>query len=621
MTDYDVSKLGQESKENLKLEWVYGYRGRDCRNNLYQLPTGELVYFTAAVVVLYNVQEHMQRHYLGHNDDVKCLAIHPDKITIATGQVAGHDRKEGRGKKEATEMLPHIRIWDSVSLNTLHVIGLGDFERAVACVAFSKADGGNFLAAIDEANEHVISLWEWNKGDKGHKITETKSSTDPVLVVDFHPLDKNALVTCGKSHLAFWTLETGTLTKKMGIFDKYDKPKFVTCLAFAESGDLVTGDSNGNLLVWGRGNNRISQAVTGAHEGGIFSICIMKDGTLLTGGKDRCLVQWSSDYQRTGVEYEIPEQFGSVRMLSQGRGNMVIVGTTRNCILQGSLHLKFNPIVQGHMDELWGLASHPNQNQFVTCGYDRLLYLWDTLSHSAVWTLDLPDGGHCACFHPGGNIVVVGTVTARWLVIDVTTREIISTRTDGNEQLECVKFSPDGASLAIGSRDNYIYIYSVTEDGRKYQRLGRCSGHSSFVTHIDWSQDGQYLQSNSGDYEVLFWNGQSCKQITSPSSVRDVEWATHDCTLGFNVCGIWPEGADGTDVNACSRSKGKTLVASGDDFGKVNLYAYPCCQPKSNGHIYRGHSSHVTNVNFLHDDSRLLSTGGKDTAIMQWEVI
>ena len=87
---------------------------------------------------------------------------------------------------------------------------------------------------------------------------------------------------------------------------------------------------------------------------------------------------------------QIPEQFGPVRMLSQGRGNMVIVGTTRNCILQGSLHLKFTPIVQGHMDELWGLASHPNQHQFVTCSYDRLLYLWDTLTHSAIWTLDLP---------------------------------------------------------------------------------------------------------------------------------------------------------------------------------------------------------------------------------------
>lgn len=49
----------------------YGYRGRDCRSNLYLLPTGEIVYFNASVVVLYNVEEQQQRHYLGHNDDVK----------------------------------------------------------------------------------------------------------------------------------------------------------------------------------------------------------------------------------------------------------------------------------------------------------------------------------------------------------------------------------------------------------------------------------------------------------------------------------------------------------------------------------------------------------------------
>lgn len=35
-------------------------------------------------------------------------------------------------------------------------------------------------------------------------------------------------------------------------------------------------------------------------------------------------------------------------------------------------------------------------------------------------------------------------------------------------------------------------------------------------------------------------------------------------------------------------------------------------------HIYGGHSSHVTNVAFLQDDSHLLSTGGKDTSILQW---
>ena len=57
--------------EKLKLEWVYGYRGKDCRANVYLLPTGEIVYFIASVVVLFNYEERTQRHYLGHTDCVK----------------------------------------------------------------------------------------------------------------------------------------------------------------------------------------------------------------------------------------------------------------------------------------------------------------------------------------------------------------------------------------------------------------------------------------------------------------------------------------------------------------------------------------------------------------------
>lgn len=62
------------SPSSCSLTWAltrYGYRGRDCRSNLYLLPTGEIVYFNASVVVLYNTEEQQQRHYLGHNDDVK----------------------------------------------------------------------------------------------------------------------------------------------------------------------------------------------------------------------------------------------------------------------------------------------------------------------------------------------------------------------------------------------------------------------------------------------------------------------------------------------------------------------------------------------------------------------
>lgn len=49
----------------------YGYRGRDCRNNLFFLPTGEIVYNIAAVIVILNRSTGEQKHYLGHTDDVK----------------------------------------------------------------------------------------------------------------------------------------------------------------------------------------------------------------------------------------------------------------------------------------------------------------------------------------------------------------------------------------------------------------------------------------------------------------------------------------------------------------------------------------------------------------------
>lgn len=62
-----------------------------------------------------------------------------------------------------------------------------------------------------------------------------------------------------------------------------------------------------------------------------------------------------------------------------------------------------------------------------------------------------------------------------------------------------------------------------------------------------------------------------CKQIVQTSTLRDVDWATHNCTLAFTSLGAWPEGADGTDVNsmAVSNNSPKLLVTA-DDFGKVS---------------------------------------------------
>lgn len=71
-----------------------------------------------------------------------------------------------------------------------------------------------------------------------------------------------------------------------------------------------------------------------------------------------------------------------------------------------------------------------------------------------------------------------------------------------------------------------------------------------------------------------------CRQVTHSTQLRDTAWASNSCVLTFSSIGIWPEGADGTDVNACERSNGSKVMATGDDFGKVKLYSYPVKQPK-----------------------------------------
>uniref|UniRef100_A0A8C1T5K3 EMAP like 3 n=1 Tax=Cyprinus carpio TaxID=7962 RepID=A0A8C1T5K3_CYPCA len=610
--NYEELRMDLPSQK-LDLDWVYGYRGRDCRANLYLLPSGEAVYFIACVVVLYHIRNQTQRHYQKHTDCVRCLAIHPDKVRVASGQTAGVD-------KDGKPLQPFVHIWDSKTLVTLQQIGLGTFERGVGALAFSSSDNGTFLCVIDDSNEHMISVWDWNKNIKH---TEVKSTNEAVLGVDFSPTDTNNIISCGKSHVYFWTLSAGTLTKKQGIFGKYKKPKFVLCFVFSLTGDVLTGDSEGNILTWGKSTFQIMKQ-TRAHEGSVFTMCILQGGAILSGGgKDRKIIRWSADLAPER-ECEIPEKFGAVRTIADVDGEELLVGTTRNAILRGTFSDGFVAIVQGHVDEMWGLATHPTQNIFITCGNDRQVCVWNAGDHKLDWCATLEvreESGLCADFSPNGAVVSVGLSTGRWVVLDLQTKEVVSDLTDGNEQLSVMRYSPDGSFLAVGSHDNFIYIYNVTEGGRRYTRFGKCTGHSSFITHLDWSKDGKYIMSNSGDYEILYWDVASgCKLLRNRFESKDREWASYTCVLGFHVMGVWLEGSDGTDINALCRSHSERMVAVADDFCKVHLFQYPCPKPKAPSYKYEGHGSHVTNVRFTHNDSHLLSMGGKDTCILQWRV-
>uniref|UniRef100_G1NV90 EMAP like 2 n=1 Tax=Myotis lucifugus TaxID=59463 RepID=G1NV90_MYOLU len=596
---YSLDTRSELPSCRLKLDWVYGYRGRDCRANLYLLPTGEIVYFVASVAVLYSVEEQRQRHYLGHNDDIKCLAVHPDMVTIATGQVAGTT-------KEGKPLPPHVRIWDSVSLSTLHVLGLGVFDRAVCCVGFSKSNGGNLLCAVDESNDHVLSVWDWTKEAK---VVDSKCTDEGPWA-----WWRGEVLVQGHTPVRGWGPETWVLDGGPRFGEKHEKPKYVLCVTFLEGGDVVTGDSGGNLYVWGKGGNRITQVVPGAHDGGVFGLCALRDGTLVSGGgRDRRVVFWGPDYSKL-QEVEVRRGRGSFKGCARaGAGNVRPVSRKRP-VKSSGLAL---PRLEGCVNEIFGRSVHHIPSQCTSCGNveQESKRIQDPQGQEGCFLFE--DPARSAGFHPSGSVLAVGTVTGRYHCLPSKTCQLTALITSRRAHPSVSSYMPTCSELPLCS----ILPVLTPPPPALTPPLASPQGHSSFITHLDWARDSSRFVTNSGDYEILYWDSATCKQITSADEVRNVEWATATCVLGFGVFGIWSEGADGTDINAVARSHDGKLLASADDFGKVHLFSYPCCQPRAHSHKYGGHSSHVTNVAFLWDDSMALTTGGKDTSILQWRVV
>lgn len=70
--------MDEAPRESLELEWVHGYRGWDCRNNLRYNADGGVVFHTAAVGVVMEVESHRQHFHFGHRDDIVGFAMHPE---------------------------------------------------------------------------------------------------------------------------------------------------------------------------------------------------------------------------------------------------------------------------------------------------------------------------------------------------------------------------------------------------------------------------------------------------------------------------------------------------------------------------------------------------------------
>ncbi len=604
-----------EPLDELQLDFVHGYSTTACRNNLkYTADDGVVVYPAAGIGVLYNVPKKVQKFNRSHTDAVTALAVDPEGLLVATGQLHHGDAK--------------VVVWDARTGATLHELR-GVHGCGVAHLAFS--DDGRQLVSVGMDACHTVVVRDVL--DAFRLAGTALAGRADVYAVRCCPEGSRfALCTAGDKTLQFWKRQGRNFKSTQAFLGSRSGTwQALLCLGALDS-DVVAGTLDGHLYRFRK--HRLKAAVK-AHQAAVLSMDSVPGKGLVSGAADGSIRLWNSDLE-CFAEFSTAKQVDSispgVRSLCwRPAVRRLLVGTAGAEIFElddktGACVHKAGAVMNGHhRGSVRGLAVHPTQQECCTVGSDRTVRIWDLVDARLVMQAEMEVGMSCVAYSPDAKLLAVGMgvperkdkMNGFFMVLKCDNLIELHRAQDSLQFIADVKFSPDGETLAVGSSDGAIYLYDVKLE---WNLRSTFTKHVGAVRHLDFDTNSEFLQSADAANDLYFSNAADGKHIVDHSALRDVAWSTWTLPVGWPVRGLARVREGQPSVNCVCRSKDQMLVVAGDDFGGVRLLNYPCLDDGALSKRYAGHAGGVTNARFTLNDEYVVTTGGADLCLFQWKV-
>lgn len=186
----------------------------------------------------------------------------------------------------------------------------------------------------------------------------------------------------------------------------------------------------------------------------------------------------------------------------------------------------FSPlgVLDGHTNQVWGLAFTPDSKQIVTTSRDTTVRLWDTATRREVATLGKhPTTPYSVAVSPDGR----WAVTPGWQidpatkgpaglvsVWDVKDRKLHKQWMVTTHPIAAVAFSPDGSLCAVGCWEYQTIIYR-TRDWSKVREIW--PENSETYKAVDWlefSSDGKTILTACKDQAARRYDVESGRLLT-----------------------------------------------------------------------------------------------------------
>ena len=304
------------------------------------------------------------------------------------------------------------------------------------------------------------------------------------------------------------------------------------------------------------------------------------------------------------------------------------------------------------------LACHPEKLECVTTATGGCVRRWDidagsrpnenVRSPAYMLSARYISGSDCLCvdYSHDGKDIAIGLSDGRIVFADSVRLNIKAGEVDGGQRgpARALKFAPKSIAgktvFAVAGGSGFIDLVSVSGNSGAIEGPGKvlarvkCDFIGGTPT-LDWHCNADLLMTNA-THQDLEWTVDSDTIIkVVPSSHGEqyeaflASWSSPD---GDAVSGIHAEDGMHAGVTCAHRSPNHQelepdvrakVVAYGDDFGKINLSAFPCKMDSETVGCHRrtAHDGPVGAVAFSYDGSLLVSVGTSDLCMMIWSVI
>jgi WD40 repeat protein len=293
-----------------------------------------------------------------------------------------------------------------------------------------------------------------------------------------------------------------------------------------------------------------------------------------------------------------------------------------------------------------GLAFSPDGKTLAAAGADKMVRLWNVAGAPPAGQPVLKEEprrlkGHteavrCVAFAARGKLLLSGGEDKTVRVWDVKEGKEVGRYGGHTTGVACVAVSPDGKQALSGGGgfddknapvDCDLHLWDVATT----RATGNFKGHTSPVTGIAWSRDGQLVLSGGHD-GLRWWEPATGKQIPKPETPSSrIEWVAFSPDGGHALAAANDPAV--ARVRLLDTKKGgelrtfgvyspavaffpdshRALVASGDTLRVWDTAT------GTELHPFVGHTAPVTTMTFSQDGRYLLS-GGEDNALRLWDL-